>query len=428
MHNENWKIETKAVQEGYTPKNGEPRVLPIYQSTTYKYDTAEEVAKLFDLEAEGHMYSRISNPTVEALENKMAALEGGVGGLAAASGQTATMIAMLTICCAGDHIVSASTVYGGTHSLFYTTFKKIGIDVTFVDPAASAKEIEGVFQENTKALFGETIGNPGLNVLDFEKFSSVAHKMQVPFIVDNTFGTPYLCRPLEHGADIVLHSCTKYIDGHAGGVGGMIIDGGSFNWENGKYTDFVEPDPSYHGVRYVERFGKLAYITKARVQLIRDTGAYLSPFNAYMMNLGLETLHLRMERHCENAQKVAKFLKEHPSVQWVNYPGMPNHPTYHLGQRYLPKGCSGVLTFGIKGGKEAGITFINNLKWIAMVVHVADARTCVLHPASMTHRQLTEEQQIAAGVTPDMIRFSVGIENCDDIIEDLDQALNSVKN
>ncbi|WP_058485080.1 O-acetylhomoserine aminocarboxypropyltransferase/cysteine synthase family protein [Defluviitalea phaphyphila] len=421
----NWKIETKAVQGGYTPKNSEPRILPIYQSTTYKYDSAEHVAKLFDLEIEGHMYSRISNPTVEAFEKKIAALEGGVGALATSSGQAATTLAILNICKSGEHIVAASTLYGGTFSLFSNTLKKLGIEVSFVNPEASIDDIKKHFKDNTKAIFGETIGNPGLNILDFEKFSSIAKEMGVPLIVDNTFATPYLCKPLEHGANIVVHSATKYIDGHASSVGGIIIDGGNFNWNNGKYPDLVNPDPSYHGVKYVEQFGKQAYIVKARAQLLRDFGATLSPFNAFLMNMGLETLHLRMERHSENALKLAKFLEKHPKVAWVNYPGLSNHKSYSLANKYLSKGCSGVLTFGIKGGKQAGIKFIDSVKLAALVVHVADVRTSVIHPASTTHRQLTKEQQISSGVTEDLIRVSVGIENIEDIIADFDQALNA---
>lgn len=426
MNNE-WKIETRAVQGAYTPKNSEPRVLPIYQSTTYKYDSAEQVAKLFDLEVEGHMYTRISNPTVAEFEQKVTILEGGVGAMATSSGQAATTLALLNICGAGQHIVAASTLYGGTFSLLSNTFKKIGIEVTFVDPNADVEEIKSYFRPNTRALFGETIGNPGLNILDFEKFSTVAKEMDVPLIVDNTFATPYLCRPLEHGANIVIHSATKYIDGHAASVGGVIVDGGNFNWNNGKYPELTEPDPSYHGVKYIEQFGKQAYIVKCRVQLLRDFGSSMSPFNAFLSNMGLETLHVRMERHCENALKLAQYLENHPKVNWVNYPGLPSHPSNQLARKYLPKGCSGVLTFGIQGGLDAGIQFINSVKLIALVVHVADVRSCVLHPASSTHRQLTEEQQIASGVTPDLIRVSVGIENIDDIISDFEQALGQAK-
>ncbi|HOQ17743.1 MAG: O-acetylhomoserine aminocarboxypropyltransferase/cysteine synthase [Epulopiscium sp.] len=420
-----WKIETIAVQGGYTPQNSEPRILPIYQSTTYKYDSAEHVAKLFDLEEEGHMYTRISNPTLAALEEKVAQLEGGVGALSTASGQAATTLAILNICQSGEHIVAASNLYGGTFTLLASTFKKFGIEVSFVDPDSSAEEIKKHFRPNTKALFGETIGNPSLNILDFEKFSSIAKEMGVPFIVDNTFATPYLCKPLEHGANVVVHSATKYFDGHATSVGGIIVDGGNFDWTNGKYPGFTEADPTYHGVKYVEQFGKQAYIVKARVQLLRDLGSTLSPFNAFLINLGLETLHLRMERHSENALKLAQFLQGHPKVEWVNYPGLESHRSYALAKKYLPRGCSGVLTFGVKGGKEAGMKFINRVKLAALVVHVADARTSVIHPASTTHRQLTKEEQISSGVTEDLIRVSVGIENIEDIISDFDQALNS---
>lgn len=420
-----WKIETIAVQGGYTPQNSEPRILPIYQSTTYKYDSAEHVAKLFDLEEEGHMYTRISNPTLAALEEKVAQLEGGVGALSTASGQAATTLAILNICQSGEHIVAASNLYGGTFTLLASTFKKFGIEVSFVDPDSSAEEIKKHFRPNTKALFGETIGNPSLNILDFEKFSSIAKEMGVPFIVDNTFATPYLCKPLEYGANVVVHSATKYFDGHATSVGGIIVDGGNFDWTNGKYPGFTEADPTYHGVKYVEQFGKQAYIVKARVQLLRDLGSTLSPFNAFLINLGLETLHLRMERHSENALKLAQFLQGHPKVEWVNYPGLESHRSYALAKKYLPRGCSGVLTFGVKGGKEAGMKFINRVKLAALVVHVADARTSVIHPASTTHRQLTKEEQISSGVTEDLIRVSVGIENIEDIISDFDQALNS---
>ncbi len=421
---QNWKIETKAVQGTYSPKNSETRVVPIYQSTTYKYDTSEQVAKLFDLEAEGHMYTRISNPTIAEFEEKMSLLEGGVGAMATSSGQAATALAILNICGAGQHIVAASTIYGGTFSLLSNTLKKIGIEISFVNPDAEPEEIKGLFRPETKALFAETIGNPGLNVLDFEKFSTIAKEMDVPLIIDNTFATPYLCTPLQHGANIVIHSATKYIDGHAISVGGVIVDGGNYNWNNGKYPDLTEPDPSYHGVKYVERFKEQAYIVKCRVQLLRDFGSTMSPFNAFLSHLGLETLHVRMDRHCENALKLAQYLEQHPKVNWVSYPGLPSHPSYALTSKYLPKGCSGVLTFGIKGGLEAGIRFIDNVKLTALVVHVADVRTCVLHPASTTHRQLTEEQQVTSGVTPDLVRVSVGIENIEDIIADFEQALD----
>ncbi|MCK5374924.1 MAG: O-acetylhomoserine aminocarboxypropyltransferase/cysteine synthase [Alphaproteobacteria bacterium] len=419
-----WRLETKAIQEGYKPKNSEPRVLPIVQSTTYKYNNSEHMAKLFDLEVEGHMYSRISNPTVDAFEKKIASMEGGVGALALSSGQAAITISILNICIAGQHIVAASNLYGGTYALFTNTLTKMGIEVSFVDPAASEEEIKAVFKDNTRVLFAESIGNPGVNVLDFKKFVKVSREMQVPFIIDNTFPSPYLCRPIEHGANIVVHSATKYIDGHATSVGGIIVDGGNFDWNNGKYPELVEPDPSYHGLSYTESFGEAAYIVKARMQWLRDLGACLSPMNAFLMHKGLETLHLRMERHSENALKVAEYLEQHDKVAWVKYPGLANHATHELARKYLPKGCSGVLTFGIKGGREACTRFQDSLKLIALVIHVGDVRSCVLHPASTTHRQLTDEQQIACGVQPDMVRLSIGIENIDDLLEDIEQALN----
>ncbi|MCD8544038.1 MAG: O-acetylhomoserine aminocarboxypropyltransferase/cysteine synthase [Sulfurospirillum cavolei] len=420
-----WAIETKTIQCGWEPKNGEPRVLPIYQSTTYKYDSVKEVAMLFDLEAPGHMYSRISNPTCEALENKIAALEGGVGALVTSSGQNASTIAIANICSSGDHFIAVGAIYGGTVSLFTNTLKKMGIDVTLVDASLSKEELKTFFRPNTKAIFGETIANPKLDVLDFEKFSALAHEMDVPLIVDNTFATPYLCRPLELGAHIVIHSATKYLDGHAISVGGVIVDGGTFNWRNGKFPEFTEPDKSYHGIVYTEKFGNLAYIVKARVQWIRDIGSYLTPMNAFLTNLGTETLHVRMDRHCENALKLALFLEAHPKVGWVNYPALPSHKDYALAQKYL-KGASGVLTFGVKGGRDEGEKVMNALKLAAIVVHVADVRTGVLHPASMTHRQLSDEEQLKAGVTPDLVRVTVGLENIDDIIADFDQALRTI--
>jgi len=360
---------------------------------------------------------------VDALEKKVASMEGGVGALALSAGQAATMISIMNVCRSGQHIVTASTLYGGTYALFTNTLAKMGVEVSFVDPSASEDEIKSVFRENTRVLFAETIGNPGMNVLDFEKFSHVARDMQVPFIVDNTFPTPYLCRPFEHGANIVVHAATKYIDGHATSVGGVIVDGGNFDWNNGKYPEMVDPDPSYHGMSYTETFGNMAYIVKARVQWLRDTGACLGPMNAFLMHHGMETLHLRMERHSYNAQKVAEYLLNHEKVAWVNYPGLPGHPTHDLAKKYLPKGCSGVLTLGLKGGRAACTRFQDSLKLIALVIHVGDVRSCVLHPASTTHRQLTDEQQIACGVQPEMVRLSIGIENIDDIIEDLEQAL-----
>ena len=420
-----WKLETKAVQAGYSPKNTEPRIAPIYQSTTYKYESADHVAKLFDLDLPDHMYTRLSNPTVAIFENKIAAMEGGVGALATSAGQAASTVAILNICRSGQHVVAVSTLYGGTFSLFANTLPKMGIEVTFVNPDASADEIKGKFRPETRALFTETIGNPGLNVLDFEKFAGIAKEMDVPLIVDNTFPTPYLCRPFEHGANIVVHSATKYIDGHATSVGGVIVDGGNFNWDNGKYPELTEPDSSYHGLRYVEKFGNLAYIIKARAQFNRDLGTCASPMNAWLFNLGMETLHLRMERHCDNALSLAQFLEQHPLVSWVNYPALSSHPSYELCRKYLPRGAAGVMTFGIKGGVEAGRKFMEACKLVALVVHVGDARSCVLHPASTTHRQLNEEQQRASGVTPDLIRLSVGIEHIDDIIADVDQALKT---
>ncbi|HJV34837.1 O-acetylhomoserine aminocarboxypropyltransferase/cysteine synthase family protein [Geomonas sp.] len=418
-----WRIETQAIQGGYTPKDGDPRILPIVQSTTFKFQSADHVAKLFDLEVGGHFYSRLSNPTAEGFETKIATMEGGVAAMATSSGQAASTIAIMNICQAGQHVVAASTLYGGTYSLFANTFPKMGIEVTFVDPEADAATIEAAFRPETRALFGETIGNPGLNVLDFEKFTAVAKKKQVPLIIDNTFPTPYLCRPIEHGANIVIHSATKYIDGHATSVGGVIVDGGNFDWGNGKYPELTEPDSSYHGLKYLETFGHLAYIVKARVQYMRDLGACAAPLNAFLFNLGLETLPLRMQRHSENALALAKYLEAHESVSWVSYPWLESHKTHDRAKKYLPKGGSGVLTFGIKGGAEAGKKFMEACSLIALVVHVGDARSCVLHPASTTHRQLSAEQQIASGVTPDLIRLSVGIEHIDDLIEDVEQAL-----
>ncbi len=424
--NNDWSTETRAVQCGWEPKNGEPRVLPIYQSTTYKYDTAKGIADLFDLAAEGHMYSRLSNPTCEAFEKKMAALEGGVGALATSAGQTASTVSVMNIATAGDHFIAAGALYGGTVALFTNTFKKMGVEVTLVDAELPIEELRKYVKPNTKALFAETIANPAMDVLDFDKFATLAKEIHVPFIVDNTFATPYLCRPLELGANIVMHSSTKYIDGHATSVGGVIVDGGNFDWAaDDKYPEMTEPDVSYHGTVYTRDFGEQAYIVKARAQWIRDLGSIMSPMNAFLSNLGLETLHVRMDRHCENAQKMAEFLEAHPKVSWVNYPGLKSHKHYERAKKYL-KGCSGVLTFGVKGGADAGEKVMNSLKLAAIVVHVADVRTGVLHPASMTHRQLSAEEQLAAGVTPDLIRLSVGIENINDIMADFDQALSQV--
>ena len=418
--------ETLCVQAGWTPKKGEPRVLPIYQSTTFKYDTSEQMAKLFDLEESGYFYTRLQNPTNDAVAAKITALEGGVAGMLTSSGQAASFYAIFNICSSGDHFVSASTIYGGTFNLFAVTLAKLGIEVSFVDQNASEEEIAKAFRPNTKALFAETIANPGLVVLDIEKFAHIAHKQGVPLIVDNTFATPINCRPFEWGADIVIHSTTKYMDGHAASVGGAIVDSGNFDWDKyaDKFSGLTTPDESYHGLTYTTAFGKGAYITKATVQLMRDLGSIQAPQNAFLINIGLETLHLRVPRHCENALKVAEFLQNDERIVWVHYCGLKGDEYYELGKKYLPNGSCGVLTFGIKGGREASIRFMDNLKLAAIVTHVADARTSVLHPASHTHRQLSEEQLVAAGVQPDLIRFSVGIENVNDIIEDIKQALD----
>ncbi|MGG7178867.1 O-acetylhomoserine aminocarboxypropyltransferase/cysteine synthase family protein [Clostridium paraputrificum] len=420
------KIETKCLHEGYHPGNGEPRVLPIYQSTTYTYDSAEHIGKLFDLTADGHMYSRISNPTVGAVEEKISSLEGGVGALCTTSGQAALLIAILNILGAGDHIVSAATVYGGTINLFAVTLKKLGIECTFVDPEGSEEEIQKAFKKNTKAVFGESIANPAISILDIEKFAKIAHKNDVPFIIDNTFATPILCRPIEFGADIIIHSTTKYMDGHAVQLGGVIVDSGKFNWANGKFPEFTEPDESYHGVVYTEQFGSAAYIAKARVQLMRDLGCYPSAQDAFLLNLGLETLPVRIEKHCRNAEKVAEFLNESDKIEFVNYPTLKNSNYHDLANKYLPLGCSGVVSFSIKGGREDAIRFMDGLKLASNAVHVADIRTCVLHPASSTHRQLTDEQLVSAGITAGLVRISVGLENIEDIIEDIKQALDQV--
>ncbi|BEG99715.1 O-acetylhomoserine aminocarboxypropyltransferase/cysteine synthase family protein [Bacteroides sedimenti] len=417
--------ETICVQAGWNPKKGEPRVLPIYQSTTFRYETSDQMAKLFDLEESGYFYTRLQNPTNEAVAEKIAALEGGVAAMLTSSGQSANFYAIFNICSAGDHIVSASTIYGGTFNLFGVTMKKLGIEVTFVDPDASEEEISKAFRPNTKALFGETISNPGLNILDIEKFANIAHSHGVPLLVDNTFATPINCRPFEWGADIVIHSTTKYMDGHATSVGGAIVDSGNFDWDAyaDKFPGLTQPDESYHGLTYTKSFGKNAYITKATVQLMRDLGSVQSPFNAFLLNLGLETLHLRVPQHCKNAQRIAEYLEQNDKVAWVNYSGLKSSPYYELAQKYLPNGSCGVIAFGLKGGREVAIKFMDSLKMVAIVTHVADARTCVLHPASHTHRQLSDEQLIEAGVAPDLIRFSVGIENVEDIIADIEQAL-----
>ncbi|MBQ4064314.1 MAG: O-acetylhomoserine aminocarboxypropyltransferase/cysteine synthase [Bacteroidaceae bacterium] len=417
---------TICVQGGWQPKKGESRVLPIFQSTTFKYETSEQMARLFDLEDSGYFYSRLQNPTVDAVGAKIAALEGGVGAVLTSSGQAANFYAILNICQAGDHFVSATTIYGGTYNLFSVTMKKMGIEVTFVDADAPAEEIEKAFRPNTKALFGETISNPGAAVLDLEKFAAIAHKNGVPFIVDNTFATPINCRPIEWGADIVTHSTTKYMDGHAVAVGGAVIDSGNFDWEahHDKFTCLTEPDESYHGLVYTKNFGKAAYITKVVSQVMRDLGAMMAPQNAFLLNLGLETLHLRMPRHCENAQKVAEFLQAHPKVKWVNFSGLEGDKYHSLAQKYLPNGGCGVMAFAVEGDKEDAIRFMDSLNFISIVTHVADARSCVLHPASHTHRQLSDEQLKESGIDPDLIRLSVGIEDAEDIIADLEQALN----
>lgn len=413
------KIETQCLHEGYSPKNGEPRVLPIYQSTTYKYDSTEHVGKLFDLAVAGHMYSRISNPTVDAVEQKIAALEGGVGALCTSSGQMANLIAVLNIMGAGDNFLAPFSIYGGTVNLFGVTLKKFGIDVIFFDQDACTDEIQSLINPKTKAIFGETIANPAISVFDIEKFAEIAHKNSIPLIIDNTFATPILCKPFEFGADIVTHSTTKYMEGHAVCVGGVIIDSGNFDWTSGKFPEFTEPDESYHGVTYTRDFGKAAYISKARVQLMRDLGAYPPAIAAFYLNLGLETLALRIERHSQNALAIAEFLNASEKIESVNYPGLANDKYNTLAQKYFPKGSSGVVSFTVKGGKKAAVAFMDNLKLASIEVHVADIRTCVLHPASGTHRQLSDKQLVSAGINPGLIRLSVGIENIEDILDDV---------
>lgn len=423
-----YKIETKCIQSGWQPKCGEPRVLPIYQSTTFKYDDSDQMGKLFDLEAEGYFYTRLQNPTNDAVAAKITALEGGVAGMLTSSGQAANYYALFNICEAGDHIVCSNSVYGGTFNLFGTTMKKQGVECTFVNPDDSYEELAKAFKPNTKAVFAETIANPSIVVLDIEKFAKLAHDHGVPLIVDNTFATPINCRPFEWGADIVTHSTTKYMDGHAMAVGGAIIDSGNFDWmaHADKFPGLTTPDESYHGITYATKFGKGAYITKATAQLMRDLGSIPSPMNAFLLNVGLETLHLRMPRHCENAQKVAEFLNQHEKVAWVNYAGLPENKYHALAEKYMPNGTSGVMAFGVKGDRATAVRFMDQLKLTAIVTHVADARTCILHPASHTHRQMTEEQLEEAGISPDLIRLSVGIENVDDIIGDLEQALATI--
>ncbi|MCO8193662.1 O-acetylhomoserine aminocarboxypropyltransferase/cysteine synthase family protein [Anaerofustis sp. NSJ-163] len=424
----NKKQGTKCVQGGYQPKTGEPRILPIIQSTTFKYSTSEEMGKLFDLEAEGYFYTRLQNPTNDMVAKKICELEGGVAAMLTSSGQAANFYAVMNIAQAGDHIICSTAVYGGTYNLYAHTIKKMGVECTFVDPDISKEELDKAFKENTKAVVGETIANPALVVLDIEKFANAAHEHGVPLIIDNTFATPINCRPFEWGADIVTHSTTKYMDGHATCVGGAIVDSGNFDWDKhkDKFPGLTTPDVTYHGLVYTERFGKLAYITKATAQLMRDLGSIQSPENAFLLNLGLETLHLRMQRHCENALAVAKFLDNHEKVAWVNYPGLEGNKYYDLAQKYMPNGTCGVIAFGLKGGREASVKMMDNLEMTAIVTHVADARTSVLHPASHTHRQMNDQELIEAGVQPDLIRLSVGIEDIDDIIEDLNKALELV--
>ena len=421
-----YRIETKCVQAGYTPSNGEPRQIPIIQSTTFKYATSEDMGKLFDLEASGYFYSRLQNPTCDHVAAKIAALEGGSAAMLTGSGQAANFMALFNICEAGSHIVASSSIYGGTFNLIAVTLKKMGIDSTFVSPNATDDELDRAFRPNTRAMFGETIANPALTVLDIEKFAAAAHRHGVPLILDNTFATPINCRPFEWGADIVVHSTTKYMDGHAGALGGAIVDSGRFDWTKypDKYPGLCSPDESYHGVTYTERFGLAgAYITKATVQLMRDLGAVQSPQNAYYLNLGLESLHVRMQRHCENAQRVAEFLQRHENVSWVQYCGLPGDKYYELGQKYLPNGSCGVVSFGVRGGRAAAEAVMSKLQVAAIETHVADSHTCCLHPASTTHRQMTAEELLAAGVREDLIRYSCGLEDAEDLIDDLDQAL-----
>lgn len=423
------KKSTLCVQGGWEPKNGEPRVLPIIQSTTFKYDNSEEMAMLFDLKKEGYFYSRLQNPTNDAVARKIAALEGGVGAVLTSSGQAANFYAIFNLCEAGDHIVASSEIYGGTFNLFGVTLKKLGISCTFVAPDADEEELQAVFQPNTKALFGETISNPSCAVLDIEKFARLAHRNGVPLIVDNTFATPINCNPFRWGCDIVTHSTTKYMDGHAAAVGGVVVDSGNFNWEAHaeRYPGLCTPDASYHGITYTQTFGKMAYITKMVAQLMRDLGSIPAPQNSFLLNLGLETLHLRMPQHCRNAQAVAEFLQADPRVAWVRYSGLKEDVNYEKAQKYLPNGSCGVLSFGLKGNRETAIKWMDALKLIAIVTHVADARTCVLHPASHTHRQLSDEQLREAGVAPDLIRLSVGIEDPEDILADIRQALDTLE-
>lgn len=421
------KLDTICVQGTYKPKNGEPRVMPIIQSTTFKYDSSDEMGDLFDLKKSGYFYSRLQNPTCDNAASKITALEGGVAGMLTGSGQAANFYAIFNIAQAGDHIVSSSAIYGGTFNLFNVTMKKLGIDFTFVSPTATEEEIEAAIQPNTKAIFGETISNPSLDLLDIEVFARVAHRNGIPLIVDNTFATPINCRVFDYGVDIVTHSTTKYMEGHASTIGGAIVDSGNFDWtQNDKFPGLTTPDDSYHGIVYADTFGKGAYITKATVQLMRDLGSVQSPNDAFLLNVGLETLHLRMQRHCENAKAVAQYLKNHPKIEWVKCAMLPDDEQNHLAQKYMPNGTCGVVSFGVKGGRQAATVFMDSLKLAAVVTHVADARTCCLHPASTTHRQLTDEQLAECGVTPDLVRFSCGIEAAEDIIADIEQALEKI--
>lgn len=424
-----YKIGTKCLQSGYTPKNGEPRQIPIIQSTTFKYDTSEEMGKLFDLEASGYFYSRLQNPTNDAAAARICALEGGSAAMLTSSGQAASFFSVFNIASCGDHVVASSAIYGGTYNLFAVTMKKMGIDFTFVSPDCSEEELNGAFRENTKAVFGETIANPALCVLDIEKFANAAHAHGVPLIIDNTFATPINCRPFEWGADIVTHSTTKYMDGHASGIGGCIVDSGKFDWTKyaDKFPGLCTPDESYHGITYTERFGiEGAYITKATVQLMRDLGAIQSPQNAYILALGLESLELRVKRHCDNAMKVAQYLNSNSKISWVRYCGLEGDKYYELGQKYLPNGSCGVISFGICGGRSACEKFMKNLKLASIETHVADSKTCCLHPASATHRQMNDEELVRAGVSPDLVRFSCGLEDPDDIIADIESALKTI--
>ena len=421
------KLDTICVQGTYKPKNGEPRVIPIVQSTTFKYDSSAEMGDLFDLKKSGYFYSRLQNPTCDNVASKIAALEGGVAVMLTCSGQAANFYAVFNSAQAGDHIVSSSAIYGGTFNLFNVTMRKLGIDFTFVSPTATEEEIQAAIKPNTKAIFGETISNPSLDILDIETFAKVAHKNGIPLIVDNTFATPINCRVFDFGVDIVTHSTTKYMEGHASTIGGAIVDSGNFDWtQNDKYPGLTTPDDSYHGIVYTDTFGKGAYITKATVQLMRDLGSVQSPNEAFLLNVGLESLHLRIQRHCENAKKVAEYLENHPKIEWVKCSMLPNDSQYALAQKYMPNGTCGVVSFGVKGGRDAATTFMDSLELAAVVTHVADARTCCLHPASTTHRQLTDEQLAECGVTPDLVRFSCGIEAAEDIIADIEQALNKI--